>query len=129
MLAVLFNAAAVLAGGLIGTVFGNRIPEKYTKVIMVAMALVTFGIGIQSVLQTQNRMLVVTKASENGPCPIFVPESLFLTRSAAPLIRSSSFSAVPRIVPTTMQRTTIRIFFVCMKVSSRQPEVNQASVT
>ena len=59
MLAVLINAAAVLAGGLIGTVFGNRIPEKYTKGIMVAMALVTFGIGIQSVLQTQNILIVV----------------------------------------------------------------------
>ena len=59
MLAVLINAAAVLAGGLIGTIFGNRIPEKYTKGIMVAMALVTFGIGIQSVLQTQNILIVV----------------------------------------------------------------------
>ena len=59
MLAVFINAAVVLIGGLIGTLFGNRIKEKYTKGIMVAMALVTFGIGIQSVLQTQNILIVV----------------------------------------------------------------------
>lgn len=59
MLAVIINAVAVLVGGLIGSVFGNRISEKYTKGIMVAIALVTFGIGIQSILQTQNILIVV----------------------------------------------------------------------
>ncbi len=59
MLAVFINAVAVLVGGLIGSVFGNRIPEKYTKGIMVAISLVTFGIGIQSVMQTQNILIVV----------------------------------------------------------------------
>lgn len=59
MLAVLINAVAVLAGGLIGSLFGNRIPERYTKGIMVAISLVTVGIGVQSVLQTQNILIVV----------------------------------------------------------------------
>lgn len=59
MLAVFINAAAVLIGGLIGSLLGNRIPENYTKGIMVAMALVTFGIGVQSFLQTQNILIVV----------------------------------------------------------------------
>ena len=59
MLAVLINAAAVLIGGFIGSVFGNRIKEQYTKGIMVAIALVTVGIGVQSILQTQNILVVV----------------------------------------------------------------------
>lgn len=59
MLAVFINAVAVLIGGLIGSIFGNRIPEKYTGGIMVAISLVTFGIGIQSVIQTQNILIVV----------------------------------------------------------------------
>ena len=59
MLAVFINAAAVLIGGLIGSLLGNRIPGNYTKGIMVAMALVTFGIGVQSFLQTQNILIVV----------------------------------------------------------------------
>ena len=59
MLAVFINAVAVLIGGLIGSIFGNRIPEKYTRGIMVAISLVTFGIGIQSVIQTQNILIVV----------------------------------------------------------------------
>lgn len=59
MLAVFINAFAVLAGGLIGSLFGNRIPEKYTRGIMVAISLVTVGIGVQSCLQTQNILIVV----------------------------------------------------------------------
>ena len=59
MLAVFINAVAVLIGGLAGTLFGNRINEKYTKGIMVAISLVTFGIGIQSVLATENILIVV----------------------------------------------------------------------
>lgn len=59
MLAVLINAVAVLFGGLIGSLFGNRIPEKYTKGIMISISLVTVGIGVQSVMQTQNILIVV----------------------------------------------------------------------
>lgn len=59
MLAVLINAVAVLFGGLIGSLFGNRIPEKYTKGIMLSISLVTIGIGVQSILQTQNILIVV----------------------------------------------------------------------
>lgn len=59
MLAVFINAVAVLAGGLIGSLFGNRIPEKYTKGIMISISLVTVGIGVQSVMQTQNILIVV----------------------------------------------------------------------
>ena len=59
MLAVIINAITVLIGGLIGSLFGNRIKEAYTKGIMTAIALVTLGIGVQSVIQTKSVLLVV----------------------------------------------------------------------
>ncbi len=59
MPAVFVNAAVVILGGLIGALFGNKIKEQYTKGIMVAISLVTVGIGVQSVLQTQNILIVV----------------------------------------------------------------------
>lgn len=57
MLAVIVNALAVILGGLIGTVFGNRIKEKYTGAIMTCIALVTMVIGIQSAVVTSNILI------------------------------------------------------------------------
>ena len=59
MLAVIVNALAVILGGLIGTVFGNRIKEKYTGAIMTCIALVTMVIGIQSAVVTSNILIVM----------------------------------------------------------------------
>ena len=52
MLGTIVNCAAIIAGGLIGTLFGNRIGERYTKMLMTVMALITAVIGLQSALGT-----------------------------------------------------------------------------
>ena len=44
MLAVIVNAVAVIIGGLIGTLFGSRIKERYTKAVMTCIALVTLSL-------------------------------------------------------------------------------------
>lgn len=59
MIATIVNCIAIVAGGLIGTIFGNRISEKYTKNIMTVMALITFIIGIQGAVGTSNVLIVV----------------------------------------------------------------------
>ena len=59
MIAQFVNAIAVIIGGLIGTVFGNRISEKYTNAIMTAIALITMIIGVQSAVVTSNVLIVV----------------------------------------------------------------------
>lgn len=59
MIATIVNCIAIIAGGLIGSIFGNRISEKYTKNIMTVMALVTFIIGIQGAVGTSNVLIVV----------------------------------------------------------------------
>lgn len=59
MIATIVNCVAIIAGGLIGSIFGNKISEKYTKNIMTVMALVTFIIGIQGAVGTSNVLIVV----------------------------------------------------------------------
>lgn len=59
MLGTIVNCAAIIAGGLIGTLFGNRIGERYTKMLMTVMALITAVIGLQSALATANMLIVV----------------------------------------------------------------------
>ena len=59
MLAVFINVAAVLVGASLGLLFGSRIKESYTKGIMMAIALCTFVIGVQSAVQTSSIMIVM----------------------------------------------------------------------
>ncbi len=59
MIATVINALAIIAGGVIGSLFGNRIGEKYTKGIMTVMALVTASIGVQSAVGSQNILVMV----------------------------------------------------------------------
>ena len=59
MLAVIVNAVAVIIGGLIGTLFGSRIKELYTKAVMTCIALVTMVIGVQSAIVTSNILIVM----------------------------------------------------------------------
>lgn len=59
MVAVFINVAGVLLGAAIGLLFGSRIKERFTKGIMMAIALVTFVIGVQSAVQTSNIMIVM----------------------------------------------------------------------
>ena len=59
MLAVIVNAVAVIIGGLIGTLFGSRIKERYTKAFMTCISLVTMVIGVQSAIVTSNILIVM----------------------------------------------------------------------
>ena len=59
MLAVFINVATVLIGSTIGLIFGSRIKENYTQGIMMAIALCTFVIGVQSAIQTSNILIVM----------------------------------------------------------------------
>lgn len=59
MIATIINAVLVVAGGLIGALFGNRISEKYTKTIMTVMSLVTVVIGVQNAIGTSDILIIV----------------------------------------------------------------------
>ena len=59
MIATIVNVLAIIAGGTIGGLFGNRIGDKYSKGLMTVIGLITFTIGIQNVMGSQNTLVVV----------------------------------------------------------------------
>ena len=59
MLATVVNAIAIIIGGIIGSLFGNRINEKYTKGIMLCMSMIVAIIGIQGAVATSDILCLV----------------------------------------------------------------------
>ena len=59
MIATVVNTIAIIIGGFIGTVFKNKISERYTGGIMTCMAMITAIIGIQSAVGTSSILIVV----------------------------------------------------------------------
>mgnify|MGYP006302480023 FL=1 len=53
------NVVAVLLGGTLGTVLGNRLPERMRQTIMHALGLLTIVIGFQLSLETANILIVL----------------------------------------------------------------------
>ena len=63
MLGVLANSGAVLIGGIIGMLFGNRISSKYTDALMIALGLATMGMGVASTVGTTDVLCIIVCCS------------------------------------------------------------------
>lgn len=59
MIGTLINVGTVLTGGTLGTLLGNRLPERIRVVLMDAIGLTTILIGVRMGLQTSNVILVL----------------------------------------------------------------------
>ena len=59
MIATIVNALLVIAGGLIGTIFRNKIKAKYTNSIMTVMSLMTVVIGVKFAVGTNDILTIV----------------------------------------------------------------------
>ncbi len=59
MTGTLINIAAVLIGGVIGLIFGVRIPDKLKETIIVGMGLFVAAMGLQMFLKTENPLIVL----------------------------------------------------------------------
>src|ERR1044071_2867525 len=59
MTGTLLNIAAVLMGGVIGLIFGGRIPDKLKETIIAAMGLFVAAMGLQMFLKTENPLIVL----------------------------------------------------------------------
>jgi uncharacterized membrane protein YqgA involved in biofilm formation len=59
MTGTLINTVAIIAGGLIGLLFGERIPERFKSTVIYGMGLFTAAMGIQMFLKTQNSLIVL----------------------------------------------------------------------
>lgn len=59
MLGTIVNCITIIVGGLIGSVFGSKIGERYTKPLMTVMGFATAVIGMQGALGTSNILIVI----------------------------------------------------------------------
>lgn len=59
MTGTLLNIAAILIGGVIGLIFGARIPDKLKSTVIAGMGLFTAAMGLQMFLDTENPLIVL----------------------------------------------------------------------
>jgi len=53
------NVAAVVAGGILGTLLGERLPSRIRRIVMQGVGLVTLAVGMSMALTTENLLLVL----------------------------------------------------------------------
>lgn len=56
---VLINAAAIAAGGVLGTLGGRLMPEKMKQTVLAATGLVSIGIGISGAIGSSNQLIPI----------------------------------------------------------------------
>jgi len=59
MTGTLLNIAAILIGGVIGLIFGARIPEKLKETVIAGMGLFIGALGLQMFIRTENPLIVL----------------------------------------------------------------------
>ncbi len=59
MTGTLINVATVLIGGLLGLLFGARLPERVRETVVGALGLFTVALGLQMFLKSENPILVL----------------------------------------------------------------------
>jgi hypothetical protein len=59
MTGTFLNIATVIIGGMIGLIFGARIPDKLKETVIAGMGLFTAAMGLQMFLKTENPLIVL----------------------------------------------------------------------
>ncbi len=59
MTGTLLNIAAVLVGGVLGLLFGSRLPERVRQTVIAGLGLFTGALGLQMFLKTENAIIVL----------------------------------------------------------------------
>jgi len=59
MLGTLLNIFTVLVGGLLGTFFGARLPERVRESVLWALGLFTIALGVKMTFDTQNALIIL----------------------------------------------------------------------
>jgi len=62
----IINVITVLIGGSLGTVLGNRLPERTRETVMNGLGLVTLLVGVSMALTTQNVLIVLGSVLVGG---------------------------------------------------------------
>ncbi len=98
MLGTFVNCAAIIAGSLIGILFKNGIPEKYSQTIMHAIGLAVILIGLKSAFGCNDLLMIIISLAVGALIGEFVGIENYLERLGSFLETklsksSSSFSA------------------------------------
>ena len=59
MTGTILNIATILLGGVIGLIFGSRIPERFKGTVIAGMGLFTAAMGLQMFLKSENQLVVL----------------------------------------------------------------------
>lgn len=59
MTGTIINVIAILVGGLLGTILGNRLPERLRQTVMTGLGLFVLAIGVEMFLDTKNSLVVL----------------------------------------------------------------------
>lgn len=59
MTGTIINFVAILIGGVIGLIFGSRIPERFKGTVIAGMGLFTAAMGLQMFLKSENQLVVL----------------------------------------------------------------------
>ena len=59
MTGTFINVAAILIGGVLGLIFGARIPERLKTTVIAGMGLFTAAMGLQMFLKSENQLIVL----------------------------------------------------------------------
>ena len=59
MVGTILNIAAVLVGGVLGLLFGSRLPERVRQTVIAGLGLFTGALGLQMFLKTENPIIVL----------------------------------------------------------------------
>jgi len=62
----LINTAAVIAGAVLGTFLGNRLPERVRQTVMAGIGLITLVLGMQMAMGTGNILVVLASIVLGG---------------------------------------------------------------
>ncbi|MBN1937345.1 MAG: DUF554 domain-containing protein [Anaerolineae bacterium] len=66
MVGTLINTVTVILGSLLGTILGNKLPQKMRETVIYGLGLMTSVVGMQMALQTGNVLLVMGSVLVGG---------------------------------------------------------------
>jgi uncharacterized protein len=59
MIGTIINVVTVVAGGILGLLFGGKLPERVREAVLSILGLFTMGLGLQMFLETNNALIVL----------------------------------------------------------------------
>jgi len=59
MIGTLINIASVIIGGVLGLIFGSRLPERIRQTVVAGLGLFVLGFGVYNFMQTKNPLIVL----------------------------------------------------------------------